>query len=327
VVDPASISNIGEALRAVGFPGPDPGRRPVLRSRTGTLVTLATLSEAGEVTWHGLWLDPTGVRALGPPPPESLLSGGTHLTGPAKAVADLVQAAARSYVERLETLGARVDQLEIRSDAAPIAELASVQRDLAGTRKHVVRLAVVAAELDGPLGLSFPGLDRALPTIRNEESHLEELSTGLAQSVRDLISIRNAVESNRLAQSANELGAISNRIAALANTSNLRMLGVAYLAFVLALVSAVVLIPNTAATILGMPSAAWVPGLWVDVILVALAVVPLVFVFSRPWVRRLLRGMRSYEGRSQEGLADLPEVPAQDVNRRADAERLIRETP
>jgi hypothetical protein len=78
-------------------------------------------------------------------------------------------------------------------------------------------------------------------------------------------------------------------------------------------VSVVVLIPNTAATILGMPSAAWVPGLWVDVLLVVLAVVPLLVVFSRPWVLQTLRGLPSSERRSSEGLSDLPEVPAQDV--------------
>ncbi len=324
---PASISSIPEALRAVGAAGTEPGRRSVLRGSAGTLVTLATLADDGAATWHALWIDPAGVRPLGVAPPASLLSSSLGLTGPTASAVDLVQSASRSYVERLESLGTRVDQLEARADAPPIPELAAVQRELALARKHVVRLAVVAAELEGPLGLGFPGLDRALPTIRSEVAHLEELSNGLAQAVRDLIGIRNAVESNRLANSANELGRVSNRIAALANTSNLRMLGVAYLAFVLALVSAVVLIPNTAATILGMPSAGWVPGLWVDVILVVLALVPIAVVFSRPWVRRLLHGVHAYEGRTEEGLSDLPELPPQDVNRRADAERLIRETP
>jgi hypothetical protein len=154
--------------------------------------------------------------------------------------------------------------------------------------------------------------------------HLDGLSNGIAQGVRDLVSIRNAVESNRLAESANRLGEVSNRVAALANTSNLRMLGVAYIALVLALVSAVVLIPNTAATILGVPGAAWVPGIWIVIILVVLAVVPIAIVFSRPWVLRTLRGLPAFEVRSGEGLEDLPEVRAQDVETDAS---LLRQSP
>jgi hypothetical protein len=327
VADPPSITTIPEGLAALGVPGPEPGRRPVLRGHAGTLVTLATLGEDGAVTWHGVWMGPGGARGLGPAPPPSLLAESFHVTGPTGQMVDLVQAAARSYVERLEELGSQLDTLEARTDPIPIPELAALQRWLAAARKHVVRLAVVGAELEGPLGLNLPNLERVLPALRTEIGHLEELSAGLAQAVRDLVAIRNAIESNRLAESANELGRTSNRIAALANTSNLRMLGVAYLALVLALVSAVVLIPNTAATILGMPSAGWVPGLWVVAALVALALVPLVVVFSRPWVRRLLRGLGSFEFRTSEGLADLPEVPPQDVNRPGDAERLIRGSP
>jgi hypothetical protein len=230
------------------------------------------------------------------------------------ALVDLVQAAYRSYVEWLESLGARLDALEGKPDPAPLTELGALLHALAGTRKQITRLEVLVAELDGALGSNFPGLEKYLPAVRAEVDHLDELSAGLAQGVRDLVAIRNAVEANQLAAAANRLGEVSNRIAALANTSNLRMLGVAYIALVLALVSVVVLIPNTAATILGMPSAAWVPGLWVDVVLIVLAVVPMVIVFSRPWVWNTLRGLPSYERRTSEGLSDLPEVPAQDVD-------------
>ncbi len=238
-----------------------------------------------------------------------------------------MQAAAVSYLEILEGVGERLDEFEGRTDPPEIPELSALLRQLAGVRKHVVRLAVTRAWLDGPFGAQFPGLAGNLRPLSGEIDHLEQLSTGQAQAARDLIALRNAVESNRLAESANELGRVSNRIAALANTSNLRMLGVAYIALLLGLISAVVLIPNTAATILGMPSAAWVPGLWVDLVLVVLAIVPIVVVFSRPWVRRMLHGWRSYESRSGEGLADLPEVPPQDVNSGPAAERLIRESP
>jgi hypothetical protein len=279
----AEVTTLPEALTAVGHPGLASSRRPVLRTR-------------------------------GPTPPTSLLIEGTKATPPTVALVDLVQAAYRSYVEWLESLGARLDALEGKPDPAPLTELGALLHALAGTRKQITRLEVLVAELDGALGSNFPGLEKYLPAVRAEVDHLDELSAGLAQGVRDLVAIRNAVEANQLAAAANRLGEVSNRIAALANTSNLRMLGVAYIALVLALVSVVVLIPNTAATILGMPSAAWVPGLWVDVVLIVLAVVPMVIVFSRPWVWNTLRGLPSYERRTSEGLSDLPEVPAQDVD-------------
>jgi len=326
VTETPAIGSIPEALAALGEPAGAPDRRPVLRGRPGLLLTLATLSESGAASWHGIWVDATGARPLGSPPATSLLAESTHVAGPTAALVDLVQAAARSYVTRLETLGTVLDELEARLDPGPIAELAALQRALAGTRKHVVRLAVVENELEGPLGTRFPGLDAALGQIRSELAHLESLSTGLSQAARDLVGIRNAIESNRLAESANRLGQVSNQIASLANTSNLRMLGVAYLALLLGLISAVVLIPNTAATILGMPSAAWVPGLWVDVILVVLAVIPIAVVFSRGWVKRILKGMGTYEARSAEGLSDLPELsPTADPS--TDGERLIRRAP
>ena len=325
--EPPSVSTIPEALVALGLPASAPERRPVLRGARGTLITIAELHEGRPPTWYGLWVEGATVRPLGGAPPPSLLSGESHLAGPTALLVDRLQAGFRAAVERLEALGSRLDDIEARPDPGPIAELAQQQRALAAVRKHVVRLAVLLVDLGGPLGTSFPGLGPALPQLQNEAAHLETLSAGLAQATRDLVGIRTAMESNRLAESANELGRVSNRIAALANTSNLRMLGVAYLALVLGLVSAVVLIPNTAATILGMPSAAWVPGLWVDVILVVLAVVPIAFVFSRGWVHRMLRGIGSYESRSAEGLADLPEVPAADVDRHGEGERLIRQAP
>ena len=325
--EPVRVTTIAEALTALGLSGNPVSRRPVLRGRAGTLLTLATLSENGDATWHGVWIDARSVSLLGPGVPTSLLSEADHLSGATASLVDLVQAAARSYVERLEELGSRIDDIEARADPGPIADLATLQQALAGTRKHVVRLSVLASELDGNLGTRFAGLATPLVQVHSETAHLETLSTGLAQVVRDMVSIRNAIESNRLAESANELGRVSNRIAALANTSNLRMLGVAYLALILGLISAVVLIPNTAATILGMPSAAWVPGLWVDLILVVLAIVPIAIVFSRAWVVRMLRGFPTYESRSAEGLADLPELPDQDAELPGEAERLIGHAP
>jgi hypothetical protein len=264
------------------------------------------------------------VRAIGPAVPASLLTQGAKFAAPTSALLDLLQAAYRSYVDWLEVLGGRLDVLEGRPDPAPLSELGSLLHAIAGVRKQIERLTVLETDLGGPLGASFPGLEAEIPALRSEVIHVDGLSNGIAQGVRDLVSIRNAVEANRLAESANRLGEVSNRIAALANTSNLRMLGVAYIALVLALISAVVLIPNTAATILGVPGASWVPGIWIVIILVVLAVVPIAIVFSRPWVLRTLRALSASELRSGEGLRDLPEVRAQDVETDAS---LLRQSP
>jgi hypothetical protein len=314
---------------AVGYSGTAPPRRSVLRTRDATLLTLATLDGKGRPEWRGLLLVGGAVRPVGSAPPVSLLAESAHLAAPTATLVDLVQTAVRSYAEQLEEIGGRLDALEAKAgtEAPSLGELSGLQVALATLRKHVVRLSLLVDELDGPIGAAFAGLAPELAPLRAEVAHLETVSMGQSQTVRDLVSLRNAVESNRLAEAANELGRVSNRIAALANNSNVRMLGIAYLAFVLALISAVVLIPNTAATILGMPSAAWVPGLWVDVILLALALVPIVVVFSRPWVRRLLHGAREYETRSAEGMADLPEVAPSAAARPGEGERLIRDPP
>jgi hypothetical protein len=310
---PDADTTIADALTAIGHPGLASSRRPVLHRGDATLVTLAALAADGSPTWRGLWLDPSGARVLGPPAPPSLLTQTGHLPSPTAELLDLLEAAYRSYVDWLEVLGGRLDTLEGRPDPAPLAELGALLHAIAGVRKHIERWTVLVTDLGGPLGSLFPAIAGQLPVLRSESMHLDSLSGGIGQGVRDLVSIRNAVESNRLAESANRLGEVSNRIAALANTSNLRMLGVAYIALVLALISAVVLIPNTAATILGVPGAAWVPGIWIVVILVVLAVVPVAIVFSRPWVIRTLRALSTSEVRSGEGLRDLPEVRAQDI--------------
>ena len=304
------VRTIPEALAAVGLHRSSPPRRPVLRSSSGTLLTIATLDGNAVPTWHGMWVTESEIRFLGPEAPPCLLRESSHLTGTTALLVDLFQESSRSCVELLEEIASRFDRAEEQSASTRLGELETLQRSLARVRAHVVRLSVIVVELEGPLGARFSGLAAALPTLHSEASYLDTLCSGLSQGVRDLVGIRNAVEANRLAEAANELGRTSNRIAALANTSNIRMLGVAYLALFFGLLSAVVLFPNTGATILGMPSAAWVPGIWVDVALAALAVVPLVVVFSRPWVRRMLGGMRSYEARSSEGLSDLTEVPA-----------------
>jgi hypothetical protein len=316
VADPKDgEATVPEALRAVGHAGAGLPSRPVLHGPGGTVLLLPLPGPDGRPVVRGVWLSKEGYRRLGPPPPPSLLTEGQRLPRPTADLVDLVQGAARSYLERLEALGERLDALEDRWDRVELSELGNLQRTHRELRKGVGRLSLVVEELGGPLGERFPGLERVLPRVQEELAHLEEFETGLGQSFRDLLALRSAAEANRLSEATNQLGVISNQIAAYANTSNIRMLGIAYVALVLGLVSAVVLIPNTGATILGMPSAAWVPGLWVDVILAVLAVVPLVAVFSRPWVKALLHGLGSIEARTREGVRDLPEIPAADVNR------------
>ncbi len=239
---------------------------------------------------------------------------------------NLLQAVARGCLERLETLAGRLDDVEAAGEATPLAELGRLQQRVRAVRADVGRLTVVVAELGGPLGARFPGLASALGFVQAEVGHLEGFAAEVGQGLRDLLALRAAAEANRLSVATNRLGEVSNRIATIANTSNIRMLGVAYVALVLALVGAVVLIPNTAATILGMPSAGWVPGLWVDAILVVLAIVPILVVFSRPWVVRLFREFRLSEARTAEGVGDLPEVPADRVNAPG-AERLLEPPP
>ena len=282
------------------------------------------LSKEGRPTWHAVIIDADGARALEPVPPPSLLSEGPGLDAGTRALLDLLQAASSSYIEYLEVVGHKLDEVQAKLESPSLPELSALHHAITRVHPKVARLSVLVTELGGPLGASFPGLADRLPGIRTDAAHLEEFVNGLSQGVRDLVALRNAAESNRLADAANEIGRVSNQIAALANTSNLRMLGVAYLALFLALMSVIVLFPNTGATILGMPSAAWVPGIWVDVILIVLAVVPLAFVLTRPWIRRLLAGLSTYEGRSAEGLTDLPEIRPQDVNRPSEGENLIR---
>jgi hypothetical protein len=311
VADPrGGEATVQDALKAVGYTGSGLPSRSVLHSAGGTVLVLPTLDAAGQATPRGLWLTKEGIRHLGPRPPASLLTSSLHLGGSTADLVNLLQACARSYIEQLEVLGERIDAIQDQWQKVDLAELGTLVHFHRAIRKAIGRFSVAVEELGGPFGERFPGLEGALPRVEAEFTHLEEYSAALGQSLRDLLALRTAAESNRLAEATNRLGEVSNEIATYANTSNIRMLGIAYVALVLALVSAVVLIPNTAATILGMPSAGWVPGLWVDVILVVLAVVPIGLVFSRPWVKGILRGLGSIEARTREGLRDIPEIAA-----------------
>jgi hypothetical protein len=314
---PSGISSVEDAMGVLGRRGATVPRHPILRGPAGTLLSVALFDPQGKISWHGVWITSEGIEYLAPveDEPGTLIApggstGAVPLPEPTRRLGALLGRALLSYLERLEDLDARLSALLAAPDPTPISQVGALQRSAALVREQIARVLSLVAELEGPVGSGFPELSEVLPSLEVEADRLLELSTSLAQTLRDVVLLRNAEDANRIAEAANEIGRISNRIASLQNTSNIRMLGIAYLAFVIALISVVVLIPNTAATILGMPSAAWVPGLWVDLILVVLAVVPLVLVFSRGWVLRVLRDLRGSEVRATEGIADLPELPS-----------------
>jgi hypothetical protein len=292
--------------------GDRPDRVPphaVQHGAAGTLLALRVPTPIG-TSWQGVWIRPNGVDFVGERPPTSGLSRSFHLTGDSATLIDLLAGAARAYLERAEAIDEHLTKLQARGREVPSAEIWERQREVAALRASIGRAVVVAAEAGGPSIDRFPGAETALAAVSREVDRARELATSVQQSLSDLILLRSAEEANRIAEAANQLSQTSNRIAEYANTSNIRMLGLTYIALLLGVVGAVVLIPNTGATILGMPSAGWVPGWLVDATLVVLGIIPFVVVFSRPWVRRILRDIGPAEGRASEGLKDLPEITA-----------------
>ncbi len=300
---------LSEALRAFGLPeGPLP-KRPIIHGAAGTLLSFALPSPRTAPRIVAVWVAPDAVWFYAPPLdfPTEGPSAVHQLHGASASLFDHFVEATREFHEAIEALDVRVSELQGESDTPSGASLWAIQREASFLRGQIGRAAIAASECAGPLDAAFPGLADALPSLLAELDRMESFASSVLQSLSDLILLQNALDSNRIAETANELARTSNRIAELGNISNIRMLGLTYLALILGLVGAVVLIPNTAATILGMPSAAWVPGLWVDVILVVLALIPILVVFSRPWVHHVLGTLRASEGRAAEGLSDIPE--------------------
>lgn len=305
------VTSLAPALAAVGRPESDVPRHPVLHGNGETLVTFGRPKPDGGIEWSGIWISVSGVQFLGVETDGRGPSRSHRLSGPAAQLFDLIVDVARVYLERIEELDQQLSEAQQRGRMVPLPDVWRLQRRTALLRAQIGRSLVALAELSGPFGTVFPGLSPARPSLEAELGRVQQLCANLQQALSDLILLRNAEESNRIAELANQLSRTSNRIAALANTSNIRMLGLTYIALFLGLVSAVVLFPNTAATILGMPSAAWVPGLLVDAALIGAAALPLLVVLSSRWVRTMLRGLPEYEERASEGVADLPELPAE----------------
>ncbi len=297
-----------EAFAAFHLSVSDPPKRPILHGPAGTLVTFGLPSAAGTMEWAGVWISPSGPRFLQTAPPVPGPAAAHGLSGASAELFDTFLTASRVYLERVEEVDAQLATTQEAGRAVPLAEVWKLHRRLAVIRAHIGRALVGLTECGSRFSDVFPSFGSAMTAATGELIRVQELAQSVQQALSDLILLRNAEESNRIAEAANELNRVSNRIASLANTSNIRMLGITYVALLLGLVSAVVLIPNTGGTILGMPSAAWVPGWWVDAVLVILAVVPLVLVFTRPWVKVMIRDLREYELRVAEGVRDLPEM-------------------
>ncbi|MHB1434869.1 MAG: hypothetical protein ACYCPN_00755 [Thermoplasmata archaeon] len=319
---PEAPVTVADALRRLGEPKVTHLLRPVQYRSAGTLLSIAEVESDGHLSWRGALIASGRVEWLGAP--VDPVPG-----GPAGSDADrllrTVTHAAHNYLARLAEIDEAINARESEGGSPTLAELGQYRRLISRVRAQVGRITLLLDELEGPLASAFPGIEGSMPALRSTVLGLPGIADHFEESLRDLLLLRDSHESNRLAAAANQLSTASNRIAAIANSSNLRMLGLAYVALVIALLGAVIVIPNTAATILGMPSAGWVPGGWVDLVLVVTAAVPLLFVLSRPWIRAVLAARPQFEKASAEGMADLPEVPARDPG--ADRERLIPRSP
>jgi hypothetical protein len=304
---------LSEALTAFGRPANEPPRHPVLHGPSGGLVTFGLPATNGTMRFLGVWIGAKEIRFIDPEPKETGAAQAHGLLGASALLFELFLGAARSYLERVEEIDERLAEAQQRGRSIPLADVWLLQRHVAALRAQIGRALVGFAECTTRFANRFPGIDMAAPTATSELVRVRELAQSVQQGLSDLILLRNAEESNRIAEAANALTRTSNRIAALANTSNIRMLGLTYIALVLGLVSAAALIPNTGATILGMPSAGWVPGFWVDVVLIVLMVIPAWLIFSRRWVRKILRDLDEAEARAEEGIDDLPEVSSTDA--------------
>jgi len=321
------VTTVAEALRTIHPQTSGVPRTVVTRGPAGTLLALGVFGPHGTLLWQGLWIAGGEVQLLGGPVPRSVRSSAAPLSGPTALLVDLIESAMANYTERLIELDERIASWPATTASIPLGEMERTHHEAAEVRRRIVRLLSLVTQLGGPLSDAFPDIAKVLPEIEAESGRQEALSTQIQGVLRDIILLRNSMDGNRIAEAAVELGKTSNEISALANTSNIRMLGIAYLALVIALIGAVVLIPNTTATILGMPSAEWVSGFWVVVIVAVTAVVPIVIVFTRPWVVTLMRGLGGFERTSREGLQDLPEVSPTAAASTAPSEPLLPRTP
>jgi hypothetical protein len=288
-----------ELLHRLGIPRDLPPR-PVIHTDKGTLFSFVLLDERFEPTYVGMLLSPGPIELLGPPPESRRLSSALHLEGPTAELADRLSQATRGYLERVEELDEQLVSIgDGWSGRLDLGRLHTVGRRCSRLRREIARTLSAASAAARLSDSDLPGIEQAAPPLIDELERIQQSAEGVDQGIANLLLLQNAQ--------------MSNRIAAFANVANIRMLGLSYLALILAVVGAIILFPNTGATILGMPSAAWVPGLWVDLILAVLAVVPIVILLSQGWLRRMFHEVTGFESRSAEGIADIPEISASEA--------------
>jgi hypothetical protein len=303
--------NLAEAYQALGLP---PDRRPghvINRRRGQVMIHLGTVEPDFSIRPLAIWSNGTELKVLttsGEFHAESPLSTEFHLTGGAAVSFEVFVQIARASLERIEDVDRKLGELEKDPLRAPLVKVLELKRHMGVIRAELGRAITGLAEVqEGRIVVAPEGPPAALPTVREELLRLRDMTQATQSALTDIFMIRQTDQANQLQLVSNRMASVSNRIAELANISNIRMLGLSYVTLILAVVATVILFPNTAATILGMPSAAGIPNIVVYMALVGTAVAPIAWFASQRWIRDLFKGMARYEARVTEGIADLPE--------------------
>jgi hypothetical protein len=275
------------------------------------MVHLGLLTEDFQPLPLAFWADGTHLKVLvdgGEFHPEVQPSVEYHLTGGIATAFDAFVQINRTTVERLEDVERGLAELEKDPLNAPPLRVLELKRQVGSIREELGRAITGLTDMEEGRVVPLPeGAMSALRTVEQEMIRIRDMIQATQSALTDIFMIRQTEQANQLQLVSNRMAAVSNRVAELSNISNIRMLGLSYVTLILAVVATVILFPNTAATILGMPSAAGVPTVVVYMVLVGTAVAPMAWFLSQGWIRDLFRGMSRYEARVNEGMGDLPE--------------------
>ena len=275
------------------------------------MVHLADLDPQFHARAMALWSDGTRVEVLtegGIFHPELTPSTELHLPPGSAQVFDAFVHLSRNALERIEDVDRGLAELEKDPLHAPPLKVMELKRKVASVREELGRGITALADLSERRLLPVPEVAVGpFRSLEQELLRLREMTSSTQLSLSDLFLIRQTELANQLQTMANRMTAVSNRIAQLANISNIRMLGLSYVTLILSVVATVILFPNTAATILGMPSAANIDPMIVWMVLIGSATAPIAWFVSQKWIRDLFKGMVRYEARVEEGMTDLPE--------------------
>lgn len=303
--------NVPEAYRSLGLP---PDKRPshVITRRHGmVMIHVGSVTEEFAPQELAIWSNGSVLRVLTPKgefQPEVTPSTEYRLTGPAAVTFDLFVHISRRLMERVEDVDRELGEIEKDPLHALPTTVLGLKRRLGVVRAELGRAITGLAEVqEGRIVTTPEGPPAAYATVEQELIRLRDMIAATQSGLTDIFMIRQTDQANQLQLVSNRMAQVANRIAELSNVSNIRMLGLSYVTLILAVVATVILFPNTAATILGMPSAAGVPTIVVYMVLVGTAVAPIAWFMSQEWIRELFRGMSRYEARVTEGLGDLPE--------------------